>query len=210
MSGPRHFGRVASATLTGISGATRSNCDDVRMVPVAHLVTFVDVDEHVADARRISVSARHEAVLVGGRRVLLLDDRGWSESGPPNIWALTSVEDIVGTARMVVGPDEPFGGRSHEDMEADHWAHLVGVLRQQGIVVDALELKRLPHDGVLSERLLARVGMTRPRWQSRLCDHRTLRHLLTKPPKLSQMRRCRGQPTGLVHPGRRQHAPARG
>jgi hypothetical protein len=59
-------------------------------------------------------------VLVGGRRVLLLDDRRWSESGPPNIWALTSVEDIVGTARMVVGPDEPFGGRSHEDMEADH------------------------------------------------------------------------------------------
>jgi hypothetical protein len=158
MSGPRHFGCAASATLTGISCATRSNCDDVRMVPVAHLVTFVDVDEHVADARRISVSARHEAVLVGGRRVLLLDDRGWSESGPPNIWALTSVEDIVGTARMVVGPDEPFGGRSHEDMEADHWAHLVGVLRQQGIVVGALELKRLPHDVVLSERLLARVG----------------------------------------------------
>jgi hypothetical protein len=128
------------------------------MVPVAHLVTFVDVDEQVADARRISVSARHEAVLVGGRRVLLLDDRGWSESGPPNIWALTSVEDIVDTARVVVGPDEPFGGRSHEDMEADHWAHLVGVLRQQGIVVNALELKRLPHDVVLSERLLARVG----------------------------------------------------
>ena len=158
MSGPRHFGRAASATLTGISGATRSSCDDVRMAPVAHLVTFVDVDEHVADARRISVSARHEAVLVGGQRVLLLDDRGWSESGPPNIWAMTSIEDIVDTARVVVGPDEPFDGRSHEDMEADHWAHLVGVLRQQGIVVDALELKRLPHDVVLSKRLLARVG----------------------------------------------------
>ncbi len=132
------------------------------MAPVAHLVTFVDVDEHVADARRISVSARHEAVLVGGRRVLLLDDRGWSESGPPNIWAVTSVEDIVDTARVVVGPDEPFDGRSHEDMEADHWAHLVGVLRQQGIVVDALELKRLPHDVVLSKRLLARVGHDPP------------------------------------------------
>ena len=95
---------------------------------------------------------------MNGRHVLLLDDRGWSASGPPNIWALTSVEDIVSTARMVVGPDEPFGERSHEDMEADHWAQLAEVLRQQGIVVDALELKRRPHDVVLSERLLARLG----------------------------------------------------
>ena len=59
---------------------------------------------------------------------------------------------------MVVGPDAPFGGHSQEDMEADHWAHLTEVLRQHGIVADALELKRLPHDVVLSERLLARVG----------------------------------------------------
>jgi hypothetical protein len=45
-----------------------------------------------------------------GRRVLLLDDRGWSASGPPGIWAVTSVEEIVDMARTVVGPDEPFGG----------------------------------------------------------------------------------------------------
>jgi len=32
------------------------------------------------------------------------------------------------------------------------------VLRQHGVVVDALDLRRLPHDVVLSERLLARVG----------------------------------------------------
>ena len=74
-----------------------------------------------------------------------------------DIWAVTSVEEIVDTARVVVGPDEPFGSRSHEDMAADHWAQLAEVLRQQGIVADALELKRLPHDVVLSERLLARV-----------------------------------------------------
>jgi hypothetical protein len=33
------------------------------------------------------------------------------------------------------------------------------VLRQQDVVVDAVQLKRLPHDVVLSERLLARVGL---------------------------------------------------
>ena len=129
-----------------------------QVAPVARLMTFVDVRDDVADVRRMSVSARHEALLANGRRVLLLDDRGWSESGPPNIWAWISVEDIVKTARDVVGQDEPFGGRSYEDMEADHWVHLTEVLRKHGIDADALELKRLPHDVVLSERLLARVG----------------------------------------------------
>jgi hypothetical protein len=82
----------------------------------------------------MSVSARHEAVLVNGRRVLLLDDRGWSASGPPDIWAVTSVEDVVNTAHMVVGPDEPSGGRSHGDMEADHWAQLTEVLGSRGLL----------------------------------------------------------------------------
>lgn len=48
------------------------------MAAVARLVTLVDVDDDVADPRQMSVSARHEAVLVDGRRLLLLDDRGWS------------------------------------------------------------------------------------------------------------------------------------
>ena len=127
------------------------------MVAVARLVTLLELRD--ADARGMSVSARHEAELVDGRRVLLLDDRGWSSSANvPDIWALTSVEEIVETARMVVGPDEPYDGRSQEDMEADHWASLSEILRRQGVVVDAPALKRLPHDVVLSERLLARVA----------------------------------------------------
>ncbi|MDN5860732.1 MAG: hypothetical protein L0H84_19185 [Pseudonocardia sp.] len=125
---------------------------------MARLVTFVDVDDDVVDARRISVAVRHVAVLVNGRHVLLLDDRGWCASGPPDIWARTSVEDIVNTARMVVGPDEPSGERSHKDLAADHWAQLAEVPRQQGIVADAMELRRRPHDVVLGERQLARVG----------------------------------------------------
>jgi hypothetical protein len=126
--------------------------------PVTRLVTSVDVRDDDSGTRRMSVSARHEAVLADGRRVLLLDDRGWSVSGPPDIWAVTSVEELVATARTVVGPDEPFGGHSQEDMAAGHWAALVGVLRQQGVVADALEMRRAPHDVVLSERLLARIG----------------------------------------------------
>jgi hypothetical protein len=144
------------------------------MSAVTRLVTFVDVREGVGDARQMSVSARHEAELVDGRRVLLLDDRGWSSTSltaswqgevpaePLDSWATTSAEDIEATARTVVGPDEPFEGFSKEDAETGHWTHLSDVLRRHGVVVDPLDLKRLPHDVVLSERLLARIGRKPP------------------------------------------------
>jgi hypothetical protein len=92
------------------------------MAAVARLVTFVDIrdqDDDGPDARRMSVSARHEAELPDGRRVLLLDDRGWSSTSliasgegevpeeQPDSWATWSVEDIEETTRIVVGPDEP-------------------------------------------------------------------------------------------------------
>jgi hypothetical protein len=134
---------------------------------VTRLVTFVDLAEGAGDTRQMTVSARHEAVLLDGGRVLLLDDRGWRALPPvsdstrvpqPDIWAITSVEDIERTARIVVGPDEPFEGFSQEDAEHGHWAYLSDVLRQHGIVVDPLDVKRLPHDVVLSEQLLARLG----------------------------------------------------
>lgn len=72
--------------------------------------------------------------------------------------AVTSVEEVADTARMVVGPDEPFDGHSQKDMEADHWACLAAVLRRQCVEVDSLELGRLPRDVVLGEQLLARLG----------------------------------------------------
>ena len=146
------------------------------MSTVTRLLTFVDLAEEVGDTRQMNVSARHEAVLLDGRRVLLLDDRGWSSSAltafqagdasdrdskreqQPDIWAMTSVEDIEQTARMVVGPDEPTDGFSQEDAEQGHWAYLSDVLRQHGVVVGALDLRQVPHDVVLSDRLLARLG----------------------------------------------------
>ena len=111
----------------------------------------------------MSLSARHEAVLLDGRR-LLLDERGWSselQAAVPDgadIWTLTPVKDIQDTARVVVGPDEPVEGRSPEDAEADHWTWLVDVLDRRGVDVDMSALRQLPHDVLLSERLLARLG----------------------------------------------------
>jgi len=144
------------------------------MAAVTHLVTLVDVNEGNSDARQMSVSARHEAALADGGRALLLDDRGWTSVAltaywsevpegrdQPDIWTVTSVEDIEETARVVVGPDEPPDGYLQEEAEEAHWAYLAGVLRQQGVAVAAQELKRLPHEVVLSERLLARIGHER-------------------------------------------------
>lgn len=151
------------------------------MAVVVRLLTFVDIndeDDHGPDARRMSVSARHEAVLGDGRRVVLLADRGWSEEvrvawhGEPSeqdrpdfelseIWTSETVEGMKRLARVVVGPDEPFDGRTQADMEADHWDSLAGVLQQQGVAAEAAELKVLPHDVELSDRVLARIGRGR-------------------------------------------------
>jgi hypothetical protein len=139
------------------------------------LVAFVDLDESGTDCPQPSLTVRHEAVLTDETRVPLLADRGWSTSGRENrlsrgtdaespqggqhhvsaIWSVIAIEE---TARLVVGPDEPPHGRSREDMEGDHWAYLSSVLRQHGVVVDALVLRRVPHDVVLSQRLLAAFG----------------------------------------------------
>jgi hypothetical protein len=134
------------------------------MPRVVRLVTLADVRDAV-DARDISVSARHEAELEDGSRVLLLDDRGWTESlrgaganGIDDLWAHTTERHIAETARVVVGPDEPYGGRSQDDMETDHWDALAGNLRAHGVVAVASELRQLPHDVVLSDRLRARLG----------------------------------------------------
>ena len=127
------------------------------MPAVARLVTFVDVVDQAVDPRRLSVSARLEAELGDGRRVLLLDDRGWSSSGPADVWATTSVEDIAFTARSVVGPDEPPAGRTHQEEAALHWAALADTLRRAGVVIEGSELAQLPHDVVLSERLRAHL-----------------------------------------------------
>lgn len=109
------------------------------------------------DPRSMSLSTLHLAVLDDGRRLTLLDDRGWAVHGPPDIWRRTTVEEIEETTRMVVGPDELFGRHSQTEMEAEHWADLVGTLRQQGVLTDAGRLSRLPHDVELAEQLRTRL-----------------------------------------------------
>jgi len=127
------------------------------------LVTVADVAAPV-DPGDLAVSVRHEAVIADGRRIVLLDGRGFTESlrGPGadrlDVWTSTSEDDLARTARVVVGPDEPYGDLTRADMEAGHWETLADVLRAQGVQVDADELRRLPHDVELTDALRARLG----------------------------------------------------
>lgn len=58
---------------------------------------------------------------------------------------------------MVVGPDEPPASRTRAEMEADHWATLERKLENAGIRTEGVELKALPDEVVLSDRLRRRL-----------------------------------------------------
>jgi hypothetical protein len=121
-----------------------------RIPTVQGLLTLADLNDRHPNA----VSVRHDAVLSDGRRVVLLDGRGWSSSR----WVDSeTIDEVKRTARMVVGPDEPQAGRTRAETEADHWATLERKLEDAGISTNNVELKALPHEVVLSERLRRRV-----------------------------------------------------
>lgn len=121
-------------------------------IPI-RLVTIADVDGQ-GNADILAVSARHELELADGSRVLLLGDRGWGGGS----WAWATESRVQKTVRDVVGPDEPFSGRSQEDMAALHWNSLLETALRHGVVTDMAELRQLPHDVVLTPRLLARIS----------------------------------------------------
>ena len=130
------------------------------MPDVVRLETIADL-QRAENAPDMSVSARLEAVLADGRRIVLLDGRGWTASlrgSGVDVWATTSEGQIAETARAVVGPDEAYCWRSQSEMDTSHWATLAETLRAHGVGGSADDLRRLPHDVVLSERLRARLG----------------------------------------------------
>src|SRR4051812_32597925 len=135
-----------------------------RMPQVIRLLAVADALDPVS-AAQISVSVRLDAVLDDGRTVTLLEGRGWTAElrGPgaadiADIWETTTIREIEQTARVVVGPDEPFGGRTQADMERDHWEALAAGLHEQGIDTQGAELSRLAVEVVTTERLRSLIG----------------------------------------------------
>jgi hypothetical protein len=143
---------------------------------VERLVTFVDLDDANdpgPDARSAYVRARLDAELNDGRRIVLLDDRGWggtlSWAGEPSeeelrefeslrAWDHETVEEMERQARIVVGPDEPDEGQTQAEAAAAHWDWLAQRLQRKGIDIDGAQLGALPHDVELSDPVRARIG----------------------------------------------------
>lgn len=130
--------------------------EHVTVAQAVSLVTHVELEE--ATARRVSFSARHEAVLDDGRRVLLLDDRGWSSWPSDGVYRPPDRDDVERTARMVVGPDEPLADETYESMDESHWALLADRLHEKGFAIESAELRRLPHEVVLGPRVRAALA----------------------------------------------------
>lgn len=128
------------------------------MRSLTRLVTVVELDDGANGPRSMSVSALHLAVLDDGTRRILLDDRGWSAGGPDGLWERMTTEEIADTAVTVVGPDEPDGDLTADQMAQAHWESLAERLRAQGVAVEGAELRRIPHEVELGQRLRARLG----------------------------------------------------
>jgi hypothetical protein len=117
---------------------------------ITRLVTYASLREHTT--RTYGVDLRHVARLADGREILLLDDRGFTASSNVPGVALTRAE-VEFDARTCVGPDEPVGQQTWEQVEAGHWKFIAERLLTAGVTISADELSRLEHDVVLDERL---------------------------------------------------------
>ncbi len=145
------------------------------------LVTLVEIDGD-ENARQPSVRARLDLKLSGGRRVTVLDDRGWSwsagvySSEPIDAadlerrrreldpWSGWSEQDIAEMALEIVGEDsdDPSEGQTVEESRAEYWSYLAGLLRERGIDVAPGVLQALPREVELGERIRARIARAAP------------------------------------------------
>ncbi|MFF5325249.1 hypothetical protein ACFY2Y_16185 [Janibacter hoylei] len=116
------------------------------------LITRVDV----SDPGSCEVNA--DCVLLleldDGRRLPLLTDRGWGET---QLWSQTTLAELEPVARMVVGPDIPFGDLTEDDMAHGHWLTLARQAQSQNVGVSAEDLAKLPHRVEFTHEVLHRV-----------------------------------------------------
>ena len=112
--------------------------------------------------RTLSFEVVEFALLADGRRVTLLDDRGWSSAfrgadGSETHWDHLTAVSIERDVLNVVLPDD-----AEETGETHEWAWFAERLRDEGVETTVDELKDLPYEVVLSPRLRARLASSGP------------------------------------------------
>ena len=103
----------------------------------------------------ISFQVEEFAVLADGRRVRLHAERGFSLGAGVDPWQFVTRESVEASILTSVLPDEP------EQTGDDHpWEWLAELLRDQGVAATPEQLRTLPYDVELSDRLRARLSAT--------------------------------------------------
>ena len=133
---------------------------------VFRLVVTADVDDATWRRRRegrrhpdLSFGLRLEVALADGRRVLLRDDRGWSQGlrsvgGPGaalDAWEHLREDEVRATVLPVALPDVDLDHPAPEDLGT--YEELAALAAHAGLLVGAGHLRAVPHEVELGPRL---------------------------------------------------------
>ena len=123
---------------------------------IVGLGAICDLDLNAIGGRREnSFIVREFALLDNGERVILHAERGYSSKiSTGDIWAHETVETITRDVLTTVLPDDD------EIEEAHPWEWLADLAQGQGIDVTADDLREIPYEVVLTERVLRRLSVT--------------------------------------------------
>jgi hypothetical protein len=111
------------------------------------------IDEAVADFARSAHFTVHEFAETDDGQRLMLGERGFAVGVGPGVqdpWPYLRLGGIEGDARELFWMDE-------DDGAEDHCADLSNRLRARGVDIGAAELRRLPYEVHLSDRLRTRL-----------------------------------------------------
>jgi hypothetical protein len=124
-------------------------------VRVVGLGAICDLDPSpyaIHDERQHSFTVCEFALLDNGERVTLHAERGYSgRASSGSIWAHETVETVTHDVLNVVLPDP-------EDGEEHPWEWLAELAQAQGIDVTADQLRQVPYEVVVTERVIRRLG----------------------------------------------------
>lgn len=119
---------------------------------VVGLGAICDLEQTSADRRTVSFSVSEYALLDDGRRVTIRDGLGFTYGWGPGVettspaWAADTLESITQDVLNIVLPDP-------EDGEDHPWAWLAELARERGIDVTADDLRGLPYEVHLTDRV---------------------------------------------------------
>jgi hypothetical protein len=120
----------------------------VRLVGLGAICDLDPSPSAINDERQHSFTVSEFALLDNGERVTLHAERGytgWTSSG--SVWAYETVETITHDVLNVVLPD-PENGDEHP------WTWLAELAQAQGIDVTADDLRQVPYEVMLTERVV--------------------------------------------------------